>query len=114
MAVSSSLAASRPYRSKGSRIGAGHHELRHGDQRGGHLVWLDAVADPGINFVDAADVYGDPKSPDMSQDYGISKEYIGEVGNHESAMGVGRNYGPITDHDGRSQRTSTVNHGHQR
>jgi hypothetical protein len=26
----------------------------------------------------------------------------------------GRNYGPATDHDGHTQRTSTVNHGHQR
>jgi len=36
------------------------------------------------------------------------------VGNHPRAMGVGRNYGPTTDHDGRTQRTSTINHGHQR
>ena len=82
-------------------------------------MWLDAVADPVINFVDAADVYGDQKSPDMKQDYGkqdygISKEYTGEVGNHESAMGLGRYYGPISDLDGRIQRTSTVNRGHQR
>jgi hypothetical protein len=32
------------------------------------------------------------------------------VGNHERAMGVGRNDGPTTDHDGRTQRTSTVSH----
>jgi hypothetical protein len=29
-------------------------------------------------------------------------------------QGSGANYGPTTDHDGRTQRTSTVNHGHQR
>jgi hypothetical protein len=31
----------------------------------------------------------------------------------QGAMGVGRNYGPTTDHDGQTQRTSTVNHGRQ-
>jgi hypothetical protein len=31
-----------------------------------------------------------------------------------SAMGTGRDHGPTTDHDGRTQRTWTVNHGHQR
>ncbi len=29
-------------------------------------------------------------------------------------QGSGANYGPTTDHDGRTQRTSTVNHGHER
>jgi hypothetical protein len=36
------------------------------------------------------------------------------AGNHERARGVGRNYGPTTDHAGRIQCPSTVNHGHQR
>jgi hypothetical protein len=32
----------------------------------------------------------------------------------QGAMGVGRNYGPATDHDGQTRRNSTVNHGRQR
>jgi hypothetical protein len=36
------------------------------------------------------------------------------VGDHERARERRRNYGPTTDHDGRTQRTSMVNDGHQR
>jgi aryl-alcohol dehydrogenase-like predicted oxidoreductase len=36
-----------------------------------------AVLDAGINFVDTADVFGGPQSPDIKQGYGISEEYIG-------------------------------------
>jgi hypothetical protein len=35
-----------------------------------------------------------------------------EFGNHERAMEWGESYGPTTDHGGRTQRTSTVKHGH--
>jgi aryl-alcohol dehydrogenase-like predicted oxidoreductase len=31
----------------------------------------------GINFIDTADVYGGPQSPDMEKGYGISEEIIG-------------------------------------
>jgi hypothetical protein len=34
--------------------------------------------------------------------------------NPDQAIWVERNYGPTTDHHSRTQRTSTVNHGHQR
>ena len=46
----------------------------------------DAAVDAGINFVDTADVYGGPQSPDMEQGYGISEEYIGRW----LALGSGR------------------------
>ncbi|WP_308120690.1 aldo/keto reductase [Paractinoplanes bogorensis] len=39
---------------------------------------LDAALDAGINFIDTADVYGGPQSPDMKQGYGISEEFIGD------------------------------------
>jgi aryl-alcohol dehydrogenase-like predicted oxidoreductase len=38
---------------------------------------LDAAVEKGINFIDTADVYGGPQSPDMAQGYGISEEIIG-------------------------------------
>src|SRR5438876_6985493 len=38
---------------------------------------LDEALDTGINFIDTADVYGGPQSPDMEQGYGISEEIIG-------------------------------------
>lgn len=38
---------------------------------------LDEAVNAGINFVDTADVYGGPQSPDMEQGYGISEEIIG-------------------------------------
>jgi aryl-alcohol dehydrogenase-like predicted oxidoreductase len=38
---------------------------------------MDEALETGINFVDTADVYGGPQSPDMEQGYGISEEIIG-------------------------------------
>jgi len=38
---------------------------------------LDEALQAGINFIDTADVYGGPQSPDMEQGYGISEEIIG-------------------------------------
>lgn len=38
---------------------------------------LDAAVAAGINFVDTADVYGGPQSPDMEKGYGLSEEIIG-------------------------------------
>ncbi|MFD5872222.1 aldo/keto reductase [Streptomyces sp. NPDC060322] len=38
---------------------------------------LDRAVEEGINFIDTADVYGGPQSPDMKQGYGLSEEIIG-------------------------------------
>jgi aryl-alcohol dehydrogenase-like predicted oxidoreductase len=38
---------------------------------------MDVALEAGINFIDTADVYGEPQSPDMAQGYGISEEIIG-------------------------------------
>ncbi|WP_201364654.1 aldo/keto reductase [Dictyobacter formicarum] len=38
---------------------------------------MDKALETGINFIDTADVYGGPQSPDMEQGYGISEEIIG-------------------------------------
>jgi aryl-alcohol dehydrogenase-like predicted oxidoreductase len=38
---------------------------------------MDAALGAGINFIDTADVYGGPQSPDMVKGYGISEEIIG-------------------------------------
>ncbi|MEU5593385.1 aldo/keto reductase [Streptomyces sp. NPDC020298] len=38
---------------------------------------LDRAVEEGINFVDTADVYGGPQSPDMERGYGLSEEIIG-------------------------------------
>lgn len=38
---------------------------------------LDRAIDLGVNFVDTADVYGGPQSPDMVKGYGTSEEIIG-------------------------------------
>jgi aryl-alcohol dehydrogenase-like predicted oxidoreductase len=38
---------------------------------------MDEALEAGINYLDTADVYGGPNSPDMEKGYGISEEYIG-------------------------------------
>lgn len=38
---------------------------------------LDAALKAGINFIDTADVYGGPQSPDMKKGFGVSEEIIG-------------------------------------
>ena len=38
---------------------------------------MDAAIEYGLNFIDTADVYGGPQSPDMEKGYGISEEIIG-------------------------------------
>jgi len=38
---------------------------------------LDAATDAGINFIDTADVYGGPQTPDMEKGFGTSEEIIG-------------------------------------
>ncbi len=38
---------------------------------------LEAALEAGVNLVDTADVYGGPQSPDMTQGYGVSEEYVG-------------------------------------
>lgn len=39
---------------------------------------LDAAVETGINFIDTADVYGGPQTPDMAKGFGISEEIIGK------------------------------------
>lgn len=46
------------------------------DERTSHEI-LDEALSAGINFVDTADVYGGPQSPDMEKGYGTSEEIIG-------------------------------------
>jgi hypothetical protein len=62
---------------KVSRIGLGTMNFGMETSEADSLAVLDAAVDAGINFVDTADVYGGPQSPDMKQGYGISEEYIG-------------------------------------
>ncbi len=38
---------------------------------------LDRAVEEGINFVDTADVYGGPQSPDLEVGYGLSEQIIG-------------------------------------
>jgi Aldo/keto reductase family len=37
---------------------------------------MDAALESGINFIDTADVYGGPQSPDLEKGYGVSEEII--------------------------------------
>lgn len=46
------------------------------DETDSHRI-LDDALEAGINFVDTADVYGGPQSPDMEKGYGLSEEIIG-------------------------------------
>lgn len=46
------------------------------DEATSHAI-LDSALDRGITFIDTADVYGGPQSPDMAQGYGLSEEIIG-------------------------------------
>lgn len=65
---------------------------------------MDEAVEAGINFLDTADVYGGPQTPDMEMGYGLSEEIIGrwlKQGNHRDKivlatklyqpMGLGRN-----------------------
>jgi aryl-alcohol dehydrogenase-like predicted oxidoreductase len=62
---------------KASRIGLGTMNFGMETSEADSLAVLDAAVEAGINFIDTADVYGGPQSPDMKQGYGISEEYIG-------------------------------------
>jgi aryl-alcohol dehydrogenase-like predicted oxidoreductase len=60
-----------------SRIGLG--TMNFGDatpEADAHTI-LDRAVDLGVNFIDSADVYGGPQSPDMARGYGTSEEIIG-------------------------------------
>jgi len=46
------------------------------DERASFSI-LNQALHAGINFIDTADVYGGPQSPDMEKGYGISEEIIG-------------------------------------
>jgi hypothetical protein len=62
---------------KASRIGLGTMNFGMETSEADSLAVLDAAVEAGINFIDTADVYGGPQSPDMKQGYGISEEYLG-------------------------------------
>ncbi|TOP86016.1 aldo/keto reductase [Vibrio parahaemolyticus] len=46
------------------------------DETASHEI-LDSAIHSGINFIDTADVYGGPQSPDMAKGFGTSEEIIG-------------------------------------
>src|SRR5215212_11857641 len=60
-----------------SRIGLGTMNFGHTADESTSFAIMDAAIDAGINFVDTADVYGGPQTPDMAKGYGISEEIIG-------------------------------------
>jgi aryl-alcohol dehydrogenase-like predicted oxidoreductase len=60
-----------------SRIALGTMAFGDGaDESTSHAI-LDAAIDAGITYVDTADVYGGPQSPDMVKGYGVSEEILG-------------------------------------
>lgn len=60
-----------------SRIGLGTMNFGDATPEADAYGILDRAVDLGVNFIDSADVYGGPQSPDMAQGYGTSEEVIG-------------------------------------
>ncbi len=60
-----------------SRIGLGTMPFGFTVDESTSFAVMDAAVDAGINYLDTADVYGGPQSPDMAKGYGISEEVIG-------------------------------------
>ena len=60
-----------------SRIGLGTMNFGFTADESASFEIMDAAIDAGVNFVDTADVYGGPQTPDMEKGYGISEEIIG-------------------------------------
>jgi aryl-alcohol dehydrogenase-like predicted oxidoreductase len=60
-----------------SRIGLGTMNFGYTMDESTSFEVLDAAIDAGINYIDTADVYGGPQSPDMAKGYGVSEEVIG-------------------------------------
>ena len=60
-----------------SRIGLGTMAFGFTVDESTSFAVMDAAVDTGVNYLDTADVYGGPQSPDMAKGYGISEEVIG-------------------------------------
>lgn len=60
---------------------------------------MDAAINAGINFVDTADAYGGPPSPDILKGFGTSEEYIGnwlqKTGNRNKIILATKVYMPM-------------------
>lgn len=61
-----------------SRIGLGTMNFGYTVDESSSFAVMDAAIDAGINFLDTADVYGGPQSPDMKKGYGISEQTVGQ------------------------------------
>jgi aryl-alcohol dehydrogenase-like predicted oxidoreductase len=57
-----------------SRLSLGTMNFGFVTDQGSSFAIMDAAVEAGINFIDTADVYGGPQSPDMEKGYGISEE----------------------------------------
>jgi aryl-alcohol dehydrogenase-like predicted oxidoreductase len=60
-----------------SRIGLGTMNFGDATSEPDAFGIMDQAVELGVNFVDSADVYGGPQSPDMDQGYGTSEEIVG-------------------------------------
>ncbi|KXX56549.1 aldo/keto reductase [Rhodococcus sp. LB1] len=63
---------------KVSRIGLGAMNFGFVTDEAGSFEILNHAVELGINFVDTADVYGGPQTPDMEKGFGTSEEIIGK------------------------------------
>ncbi|CAI1827140.1 aldo/keto reductase [Serratia proteamaculans] len=68
------------------------------DEKTSHNI-MDAALDAGINFIDTADVYGCPQSPDITSGNGLSEEIIGRwlsrSGNRDKIVLASKVYQPM-------------------
>ncbi|MFT8925851.1 MAG: aldo/keto reductase [Bifidobacterium sp.] len=84
---------------KVSRIGLGTMNFDMVIDESQSATLLDTAVDAGINFIDTADVYGGPQSPEMEKGYGISEEFIGRWlknhGNREKVVLATKVYQPM-------------------
>ena len=60
-----------------SRIGLGTMTFGFTTDEVTSFAIMDSAIEAGINFLDTADVYGGPQTPDMAQGYGIAEEVVG-------------------------------------
>jgi aryl-alcohol dehydrogenase-like predicted oxidoreductase len=60
-----------------SRIGLGTMNFGYTVDESSSFAVMDAAVDAGINFLDTADVYGGPQTPDMKKGYGVAEETVG-------------------------------------
>lgn len=62
---------------KVSRIGLGTMNFGELTDETASFAIMDEALEAGVNFIDTADVYGGPQTPDMAKGYGLSEEIIG-------------------------------------